>query len=158
MVIGGQDGPLVWYRNPTWAKSVIAPGGYATVDGEAGDVDGDGDLDLVLGGVVWYENPRPKGDPSKTLWTAHRIGNHECHDIEIGDLDGDRDLDVVSRDQSLFGHKAGDRILIWRQENPTNWTSREIRCPHGEGLKLADIDRDGDLDILVAARLVREHR
>ena len=26
VVIGGQDGPLVWYRNPTWAKSVIAPG------------------------------------------------------------------------------------------------------------------------------------
>ena len=152
VVIGGQDGPLVWYRNPTWAKSVIAPGGYATVDGEAGDVDGDGDLDLVLGGVVWYENPKQKGDPSKTPWAAHRIGNHECHDIEIGDLDGDGDLDVVSRDQSLFGHKAGDRILIWRQENPTNWTSREIRCPHGEGLKLADIDRDGDLDILVAAR------
>jgi len=86
VVIGGQDGPLVWYRSTTWTKSVIATGGYSTVDGEAGDVDGDGDLDLVLGGVVWYENPSPKGDPSKTLWVAHRMGKHECHDIEIGDL------------------------------------------------------------------------
>ena len=35
----------------------MAPGGYQAVDGEAGDVDGDQDLDIVLGGVLWYENP-----------------------------------------------------------------------------------------------------
>ena len=66
IVIGGQAGPLVWYRYPDWTKAVIAKGGYRTVDGEAGDIDGDGDLDIVMGGLIWYENPLPKGDPAKT--------------------------------------------------------------------------------------------
>ncbi len=64
IIIGGQNGPLVWYANPSWTKTVIAKGGYSTVDGEVGDVDGDGDLDVILGGVFWYENPRPSGDPA----------------------------------------------------------------------------------------------
>ena len=59
IVIGGQAGPLVWYKYPNWTKAVIAEGGYRTVDGEAGDVDGDGDLDIVMGGLIWYENPLP---------------------------------------------------------------------------------------------------
>ena len=149
IVIGGRQKPLVWYAYPSWSKTVIAEGGYKTVDGELGDVDGDGDLDVVMGGLIWYENPRPGGDPAKQLWNAHKIADHPTHDIELGDLDGDGDLDVVTRDQSEFGHKAGNRIHLWRQESGDKWTQKVINCPHGESITLGDIDKDGDPDIVI---------
>jgi len=152
VVIGGQAGPLVWYAYPKWTKTVVARGGYSAVDGELGDVDADGDMDIVMGGVIWYENPRPEGNPGTAPWGAHRIGIHNSHDVEVGDLDGDTDLDVVTRDQSGFGHNAGNKIHLWKQEAPTSWVNRIIDCPHGEGLKLADMDRDGDPDIAIAGR------
>ncbi|NQT00477.1 MAG: VCBS repeat-containing protein [Planctomycetes bacterium] len=149
VIIGGRSGPLVWYSYPNWTKTTITKGGYKTVDGQAGDVDGDGDLDIVMGGLIWYENPRPHDDPAKDIWKAHKVANHPTHDIELGDLDKDGDMDIVTRDQSEFGHKAGNTIHLWRQDGTGSWTERIIECPHGEGITLGDIDRDGDLDIVI---------
>jgi hypothetical protein len=149
IVIGGRDGPLVWYAYPNWKKTVIAQGGYKTVDGEAGDVDRDGDLDIVMGGLIWYENPRLGGDVYQKNWKAHKVADHPTHDIELGDLDRDGRLDIVTRDQSEFGHKTGNKIYLWCQGKGNKWTQKVINCPHGEGLELADIDRDGDLDIVI---------
>jgi hypothetical protein len=150
VAIGGRSGPLVWYAAPDWKKREIARGGYRTVDGEAADIDGDGDLDLVAG-ELWYENPRPGADGAEP-WKAHRIGTVRTHDVEVGDLDGDGRLDVAARDQSGFGSKAGNKIHLWFREAGGSWEYRELACPHGEGLRLADLDRDGDLDILIGSR------
>jgi hypothetical protein len=148
IAIGGAKGPLVWYANPGWTKTVIAEGGYQSVDAEAGDIDRDGDLDLVVGGVLWYENPGSRPG----LWRAHPIATHRTHDVEVGDLDRDGKLDVVVRGQTGFKHNEGHRILVFRQVSPGEWKSHEIRCPEGEGLELADLDSDGDPDIVIGAR------
>jgi len=151
IIIGGQKGPLVWYKSPDWSERRICEGGYKTVDGEAGDIDGDGDLDIVMGGILWYENPGIPKVIDQTDWKAHRIAEHETHDVEVGDLDADGDLDIVTRNQSDFGRKAGNRIHIWIQRTSDQWKEQVIECPHGEGISLADIDRDGDLDIVIGA-------
>ena len=47
IAIGGANGPLVWYAYPSWTKRLVAEGGYQTVEGEAADIDSDGDQDIV---------------------------------------------------------------------------------------------------------------
>jgi len=149
IVIGGQSGPLVWYRSPKWERNLIAEGGYDTVDGETGDIDGDGDLDIVMGGLFWYENPAHFDSTKPSIWKAHKIADHPTHDVEIADLDGDGKLDIVTRNQSEFGAKKGNEIHLWLQQEKDRWKEAVISCPHGEGIDLADIDRDGDDDIAI---------
>ena len=147
VVVGGAKGPLVCYAYPDWAKTQIAEGGWRGVKGAIGDVDNDGDADVVMGGVVWFRNPGIAGGS----WEMIRIDRRTAHDVELGDLDGDGRPDVAARDQSAFGG-SGNAIYLYRQANPTSWSKRTIACPHGEGLKLGDLDRDGDPDVVIGGR------
>lgn len=149
IIVGGAKGPLVWYRNPDWRKFLIAPGGYDTVGGAVVDIDGDGDLDIALGGVVWFENPGPKGDPAKDPWLIHEVDKRRGHDLLAADLDGDGKVDLIMRDQSSFGSKAGHSIFLYKQITPTNWAMRELRCGEGEGICVADLNGDGKPDIVI---------
>ena len=152
VIVGGQNGPLVWYANPTWDKQVITNGGYSTVQGAVGDIDGDGDLDVVLGGVFWYENPGSGNQSSDGLWKTHRIDDLRVHDILVADLDSDGKPDIVGRDQSEFGYHAGNKVILYKQNTPDNWSRVDIACPHGAGVLLADIDHDGDQDVVIGGR------
>ena len=146
IVIGGMKGPLLAYIAPDWKKHEIAEGGWDGVNGEIADLDGDGDQDVVMGGVLWFENP----GTVKQAWTSHQIEKLRLHDIEIADLNADGRLDVIGRDQSAFG-RAGNKIVLYYQQNGQKWDRQEIECPHGEGLELGDLDGDNDPDIVIGA-------
>ena len=152
IVVAGARESLVAYLAPGWRRVEIAREGWSGVNGEIADLDGDGDRDIVMGSIVWLRNPgRADG-----TWEMVRIGHGEVHDIEIGDLNGDGRLDVVARNQSAF-RRSGDEpggsiVYIYLQTETAVWETYKFDCPHGEGLDLADIDGDGDPDVILGGR------
>lgn len=136
---GGING-LWWYEYPTWEYHPIKASGWFSNDMQAGDVDNDGDVDLITPGVNWYENPGAGGD-YESDWPEHYIGASDSHDLEVGDIDNDGKLDAIARP------KDGRETNVFFQNSPTSWTKITVTTEYGEGTALGDIDHDGDLDI-----------
>ena len=104
---------------------------YGVVRAEAGDLDGDGDLDVAasvwlpelrqeerekynLPGVAWYERA------ADGTFIPHVISETGCDrpTLEIGDVDGDGKLDVITGTAWLGGPPQGVApvaVDLWRQ-------------------------------------------
>ncbi|MBM3335565.1 VCBS repeat-containing protein [Candidatus Sumerlaeota bacterium] len=63
IIVAGEQ--LAWYRAPGWAKTIVAGGVDFGTEIQVGDIDNDGDLDILAPdtlkkeNVLWFENPRP---------------------------------------------------------------------------------------------------
>lgn len=119
------------------------------------DADGDGDLDLVLGleggHALWVNN----GQGVFADETATRLpqpGNVEARKVTPADVDGDGDLDLYFAHVSWQGRAPQDHLLI--NNGAGRFTNESVaRLPREDWLGLdaefADLDGDGDLDIVI---------
>lgn len=117
----------------------------------AGDVDGDGDGDLVLGG---NKNLDGSGGGVSALlrssgsFVVRHAGGGDTADFELGDADGDGDLDVVFCGE-LSGGPEGLSLLQAGGTFSSDPTFPALALAAAD-VTWSDVDRDGDLDVLFA--------
>ncbi len=107
-------------------------------------------------GLLIYHNPLGSGGNIAKPWRAENVSRDgaKMHDVELADINGDGRLEIVTRHQSGFGKMMGNQIHLWVRDGDA-WQHRTCACPHGEGLKVADVVGVGRPDSIIGARWYR---
>ncbi|HNB52703.1 MAG TPA: FG-GAP-like repeat-containing protein, partial [Anaerolineales bacterium] len=116
-----------------------------------GDLDADGDVDVVVANAL--------GEP-ETVWMNDgtggffsyflpaSFGTGDSTDLALGDLDGDMDLDVV------VANANGEPETVWMNDGVGGFSEHPGNPMFGEedsqGVVLGDLEGDGGLDAIVA--------
>lgn len=153
-----EDHPvLVWYESgggaiPAWtARTIDLVGACISAAGttvRAVDLDGDDDLDVMgscvrpdgLGQTVWYES-----DGGTLPSFTRRVVSNDSPSTALARVDGDADVDIL-------GGAGG--LAVWFDNDggsPPDFSARlvgDIERPTLTGVAAADLDGDGDRDIL----------
>lgn len=151
------DDTIAWFENTdgngTFAEAVpltTSADGASSVS--LADVDGDGDLDVLATSdrddtVAWFENTDGDGSFSSenTIWTAANGADQ----VVAADLDGDGDLDAIAASRN-------DNTVAWFEntDGAGAFSNEQVVVDDAAGVvdvHAADLDGDGDVDLLYAS-------
>jgi len=163
---------FAWFENPgvkagaakdrSWTKHMIEKDIKETRAIRAGDIDGDGCVDLLGTGtaanlVVWYAN---SGKPAAKGWTRHVIDAKTVRPMhgEPVDMDKDGDLDVVmASGMSADRRLPNSHEVVWYENDGKPkvgpWKKHVVARPFGDAIEAAagDLDGDGDVDVVTTS-------
>lgn len=118
----------------------------------AGDTDACGDADDTPQDAAPADSYEPLViDPAKMFQNAQLVFNGHATTIAPGDIDGDGDLDIFAAEGGKHSCGSSCRLLAWF-EAPT-WRRHDLGGllgPFTGDSVLVDIDKDGDLDVVIS--------
>jgi len=125
---------------------------YLTLDAQyvKGDLDSDGDIDLILNGTVGG-NPRTTvyfNDGLDNFNIAGSLNGVSQGSLELGDVDGDGDLDCILSGRTAFQYY--ETVLMLNDGNG-NFSHSQVSLPpmRFSATILGDVDGDNDLDLFI---------
>ncbi|MGC6488159.1 MAG: FG-GAP repeat domain-containing protein [Planctomycetota bacterium] len=138
------------------ASRLVSPVYQDSTCVDLADIDGDGDLDVLVGNEDGVSNEVHVNDGAgvftNVTWSALPYQAFDTKNSVVADFDGDGDADwlAVGPDGSRFYENNGvgvfsDRTAAWLSAAPISLGSELVKAPEA-----ADLDGDGDLDVLLA--------
>lgn len=133
--------------------------GLAPVAVEIADLDADGYMDVILCNF-WDPADHHFGMPSYIYWgsasgysTTKRteLLTYAAHDAAVADLNNDGHLDILFSNYRTDDRRDPPAYVYWGGEDRFDQRRRSLLPSHGSaGILLADMNRDGQLDIVFA--------
>ena len=156
-------GGIAWWENNgngEFNTANLLPNQSAGTDFKFADIDGDGDQDVVVisspyNRVIWFNNLGSAGFSSAIQLDPNSTFSEPTH-LTVRDFDGDGDPDVcvVGKGKRVVWYEnLGGFFSPEKTFAPPNTFSNIMRW-----VSAADIDQDGDLEIVVTNNLGRVYQ
>ncbi len=158
------DNRVQWYRNngepnPQFTAAPINVSAQGAVSVQAGDLDGDGDMDVVSASenddqISWYRNDGEL-NPTFARQVIREAGGIAPDGIDfaksvfVADVNGDAHLDIV------YGSEDANEIGWYENDGTANPSFLQhvvaTNLIHIKQVFAADLDQDGDTDLFSAS-------